>query len=444
MSKTNYDYVAIVNAINKQMSGFYAYEFPIVSSDNFKAMAAAFLNAPQTVKNAYIDTLTNIMFNVAIKKVYRASNPFRKLYRDDITVSGDRSQYVEEVSVDQFIPLAYEITSTPDDYFKSAPPKVKVQYLCNVLRKKYLVSINTDVLASAFSSMGQFDSFWSSVLTRLYADLEEDDKEEIIAAIEAVVEGGNMYLLPVTRPVDSPTALAFSKELDVLSRDLSFRRSRNYNLQHLSTKTAEEDAIIIIAGDVIATQNNYNLAWAFNRSYLDLSQKGQIIALDSNALCDNRVFGIYTDTDYFRIHNVKGFPKLREWSNGANLEDRRWLHSWKMVNFSYASNAIAFASKDDIGIDKIEIQDKDGNTQSTVKAGKFLQLDVPKATASTDKLADCFCLFEISGGNSKDTRVDNDGTIYVGADETAGTTLTVTAKSHLDQNVTATYTVTVG
>lgn len=225
MSKTNYDYVAIVNAINKQMSGFYAYEFPIVSSDNFKAMAAAFLNAPQTVKNAYIDTLTNIMFNVAIKKVYRASNPFRKLYRDDITVSGDRSQYVEEVSVDQFIPLAYEITSTPDDYFKSAPPKVKVQYLCNVLRKKYLVSINTDVLASAFSSMGQFDSFWSSVLTRLYADLEEDDKEEIIAAIEAVVEGGNMYLLPVTRPVDSPTALAFSKELDVLSRDLSFRRS---------------------------------------------------------------------------------------------------------------------------------------------------------------------------------------------------------------------------
>lgn len=127
------------------------------------------------------------------------------------------------------IPLAYEITSTPDDYFKSAPPKVKVQYLCNVLRKKYLVSINTDVLASAFSSMGQFDSFWSSVLTRLYADLEEDDKEEIIAAIEAVVEGGNMYLLPVTRPVDSPTALAFSKELDVLSRDLSFRRSRNYN-----------------------------------------------------------------------------------------------------------------------------------------------------------------------------------------------------------------------
>lgn len=442
MPKTNYDYVAIVNAINKQMSGYYAYEFPVISSDNFKAMAAAFLNAPQSVKNAYIDTLTNVMFNVAIKRVYTSSNPFRKLYQGDITPAGDGNQYVEEVSIDQFIPLAYEITSTPDDYFKSAPPKVKVQYLCNVLRKKYLVSINQDVIAPAFNSLGQFGSFWESVLTRLYNDMEEDDKEEIIAALEAVIECGNMYLLPVTRPVDSPTALAFSKELDVLSRDLSFRRSRLYNLQHLSTKTPEDEAIIIIAGDVIATQNNYNLAWAFNRSYLDLMNKGQIIALDSNGLCDNRVFGVYTDTDYFRIHNVEGFPKLREWSNGANLEDRRWLHSWKMVNFSYASNAIAFAEKDNIGITSVTLQDKDGQTSGTVKKGKFLQLDVPLIVVPDGKLGDSFGTFELKGATDTNTRIDNDGTVYISEDETA-TTLTVKFISHIDENVTAEYNITV-
>lgn len=438
----NYDYIAIVNAINKQMSGYYAYEFPVVDSSNFKAMAAAFLNAPQSVKNAYIDTLTNVMFNVAIKKVYTASNPFRKLYQGDITPAGDGNQYVEEVSIDQFIPLAYEITSTPDDYFKSAPPKVKVQYLCNVLRKKYLVSINQDVIAPAFNSLGQFGSFWESVLSRLYADMEEDDKEEIIAAIEAVISGGNMFLLPITRPVDSPTALAFSKELDVLSRDLSFRRSRAYNLQHLSTKTPEDEAIIIIAGDVIATQNNYNLAWAFNRSYLDLMNKGQIIALDSNGLCDNRVFGVYTDTDYFRIHNVEGFPKIREWSNGANLEDRRWLHSWKMVNFSYASNAIAFAEKDDIGIDKVDLLDKDGNNTGTVKKGKFIQLDNPKIEATSGKLADSFGTYTITGANDVNTRVDQDGTVYISEDETA-TQITVTFTSHLDENVFGQYAITV-
>lgn len=440
----NYDYVAIVNAINKQMSGFYAYEFPVVTSDNFKAMSAAFLNAPQTVKNAYIDSLTNVMFHVAIKKVYTASNPFKKLYKGDITVSGESNQYIEEVATDQFIPLAYELSVTPEQFFASAPPKVKIQYLCNVLRKKYVVSMNQDVIAAAFNSMGQFGSFWENVLARLYADMEEDDKEEIIAAIESVVECGNMYILPVTRPVDSPSALAFSKQLDMLSRDLSFRRSRAYNLQHLSTKSAENDAIILIAGDVIATQNNYNLAWAFNRSYLDLAQKGQIIALDSNGLCDNRVFGIYTDTDYFQIHNVEGFPKLREWSNGATLEDKRWLHAWKMVNFSYANNAIAFVEKDNIGVDKIELLDKDGNNASTVKTGKFLALDLPKVTITAGKLGDCFCTYTLTGNTSKDTRVDGDGTIYVAKDETVGGTLTIEATSHLDSNVKSQYTVTVG
>lgn len=439
---TNYDYVAIVNAVNNEVGGMYGYEFPIVDSKTFKAMAGAFVNAPTMIQNAYIDTLRNVMCNVLIKKVYRASNPFRKLYRDETVLTGDGDQYVEEVAIDQFVPLAYELTTSPEDFFKTAPPKVKVQYLCNVLRKKYVVTFNSFVLEPAFQSLGAFSDFFDKSLARLYADMEEDDKEEIMAALDAVVEGGNMRIVPATRPVDSPTALEFSKMLDVVSRDLSFRRRRNYNVQHLSTKTAEEDAIMIIAGDVIAVQNNYNLAWAFNRSYLDLANKGQIIATDSDGLADNRVFGIYTDTDFFRIHPVKGFPLLKTWENGDNLEEKRWLHNWKMVNFSYASNALCFVEPKDIGVESVEVIDAKGNKASTVKKGKFLQLALPKVTPVAGKLADCFVDYTISGQKSKNTRVDQDGTVYIGADETA-TTITVTGTSHLDNSKSGEYTITV-
>lgn len=442
MAKTNYDYVAIVNAINAQLGGMYSYEFPVVSSDNFKAMAAAFVNMPTQIKNAYIDTLRNLMCNVAIKKVYRASNPFRKLYREDAALTADGSQYIEEVAIDQFIPLAYEIDGNPEKFFKSAPPKVKVQYLCNVIRKKYVVTLNSFMLEPAFQSMGAFDSFWTSTLDRLYADMEEDDKEEIMAALDAVIEGGNMRIVPATRPKDSPTALEFSKTLDVVSRDLAFRRRRDYNVQHLSTKTAEDDAIIIVSGDVIATQNNYNLAWAFNRNYLDLFNKGQIIATDSDGLAGNKVFAIYTDTDFFRIHNVKGFPILKTWENGDNLEEKRWLHNWKMVNFSYASNAICFVEPGDIGVETVEILDTDGKTAGTCVKGKFKQLALPKVTASAGKLADCFVTYSIAGNTSSKTRIDADGTIYVADDETADT-LTITGVSHLDSSKSGTYTVTV-
>lgn len=439
---TNYDYVKIVNAINAKLGGLYDYEFPIVTAKNFKAMAAAFIDMPTMIKNAYIDELRNVMCNVAVKKVYRATNPFRKLYREDTLMTGDGAQYVEEVAIDQFIPLAYEIDGNPEKFFKSAPPRVKVQYLCNCLRKKYVVTLNSFILEPAFQSIESFDSFWNKTLDRLYADMEEDDKEEIMAALDAVIEGGNMRIIPAVRPVDSPTALEFSKMLDVVSRDLSFRRRRDYNVQHLSTKTAEEDAIMLISGDVIAVSNNYNLAWAFQRSYVDLFSKGQIIPTDSDGFADNRVFMIYTDTDFFRIHMAKGFPLLKKWENGDNLEEKYWLHNWKMVNFSYSSNALCFVEPKDIGVESVEIIDRDGNKASTVGKGKWLMLGLPKVTPTEGKLADCFVNYTISGNTSDKTRIDQDGTLWIADDETAST-ITITGTSHLDSSKSGQYTVTV-
>lgn len=440
--KTNYNYVKIVNAINAKLGGLYDYEFPIITSENFKAMAAVFMDLPTMIKNAYIDELRNVMCNAVVKKVYRASNPFRKLYREDSVMTADGSQYVEEVAIDQFVPMAYEIDANPEKFFKNAPPRVKIQYLCNMLRKKYTVTINAFMVEPAFQNLDTFDSFWNKCLDRLYADMEEDDKEEIMAALDGVIEGGNMRIVPATRPVDSPTAIEFSKMLDVISRDLSFRRRRDYNVQHLSTKTAEEDAIMLIAGDVIATNNNYNLAWAFQRSYLDLYEKGQIIATDSNGFADNRVFMIYTDTDFFRIHMAKGFPILKRWENGDNLEEKYWLHNWKMVNFSYASNALCFVEPKDIGVASVEILDREGNKASTVAPGKWLQLALPKVTPTEGKLADCFVNYEIAGKTSAKTRIDQDGTLWVAPDETADT-ITITGTSHLDSSKKGQYTVTI-
>lgn len=439
---TNFDYLKIVETVNATVGGMYNYEFPIINSETFKAMAAVFQTMPPNIKNAYVDTLRNLMFNVAVKRVYTANNPFKKLYRDDTVLTGDGATYIEEVAIDQFVPLAYDMTPNPDTFFASAPPKVKIQFLCNVLRKKYVVTINEYMLEPAFQSLEAFTSFADKIMERLFKDMDEDDKEEIMAAIDAVPEGGNLFLIPATRPVDSPTALRFSKMLDVVSRDLSFRRSRKYNVQHLSTKTDESDAIMIVAGDVIATQNNYNLAWAFNRQYLDLLNKGQIIALDSNAIAGNRVFAMYTDTDFFRIHMVKGFPKLKVWENGENLEEKRWLHNWKMVNFSYSSNAVGFVEPEDIGVQTVEIIDKQGKTAGTVKKGKWFQLDLPKVTPIEGKLADCFVDYTMTGATSKLTRIDQDGTIYVSKDETAGE-LVITGTSHLDDTKSGTYTLTV-
>ena len=440
---TNYDYVEIVNAINAKVGGMYSYEFPIADSINYKAMAAALLKAPQNIQNAYVDAFRNLICKTVIKKVYRESNPFRFLYGDDSDLTAERSGTYQEVSIDQFIPMPYEMEGDADRFFKSNPPKVIIQYMCNVLRKKYKVTLNIFMLAPALESPEKLNDLINKFERRLYADMEEDDKEEIMAAIDAVIEGGNMYLVPMVRPTDSQTALQFSTALEKISGDLSFRRSREFNLNHLSTKSAEEDTVMIVSGDVVAVQNNYNLAWAFNRSYLDLARMGQIIKTDTKAMADNRVFMVYTDRDFFRISNIKGFPITKQWENGDNLEEHRWLHSWKNVNFSYSSNALAFVEPKDIGVASVELLTLDGKNTASVAPGKWLQLGMPRVTPADEKLADAFVEYSISGQVSPGTFIDKySGCIYVDKEETA-TEITVTGTSHLDSSKSGTMTVTI-
>ena len=440
--KNNYDYINIVNAINNSVGGLYNYTFPIVNDDNFKAMGAVLSDAPLQIQNAWIDTLMNVACNTVIRKVYPDYNPFRYLYGYDIGLEGDDSQYVREVAIDQIVPVAYEACGGADNFFKCEPPKVRVQYICNILRSKYVVSVNPDLLISAFASDKDFGRFYDGITERMMYDMEQDDKEAIMAMLDAVVEGGNIYLIPQARPVDSSTALAFSSHLEELQYDLAFYRTREYNMNRLSTSTNPDRAVLIVSGDVIATQNKYNVAWAFNESVLKLLQDGRMIKIGSKGIADNKIYCIYTDEEYFKINNVKGFPKFRTWDNPDDLTQKRWIHNWKRFAISYFSNAIAFAAPEDIGVESVKIHVKDDKA-ATVKKGGFLLMGLAEVTPVEGKICDAVCTYTMTGATDPTTRIDKfSGDIYVGKNETA-TELTVTAASHLDGTKTATLTVTV-
>lgn len=440
--KDNYDYINIVNAINNSVGGLYNYTFPIVNDDNFKAMGAVLNDAPLQIQNAWIETLMNVACKTLIHRVYPDCNPFRYLYGYDIGLEGNDSQYVREVAIDQFVPVAYEACSGADSFFKCEPPKVRVQYICNILRSKYPVKVNADLLVSAFADVEEFGRFYNAITERMVYDMEQDDKEAVMALLDGVIEGGNIYLVPQARPVDSSTALNFAKTLEQMQYDLSFYRTREYNMNRLSTSTDPDRAVLIVAGDVIATQNKYNVAWAFNESVLKLLQDGRMIKIGSKGIADNRVYCIYTDEGYFKINNIKGFPKFRNFDNPDDLTQSKWLHNWKRLAISYFSNAIAFAAPEDIGVESVKIHVKDDKV-ATVKKGGFLLMGLAEVTPAEGKICDAVCTYSMTGATDPTTRIDKfSGDIYVGKDETA-TQLTVTATSHLDSTKTNQITVTV-
>lgn len=449
----NYDLIKIVNAVNKKLGGVYAYTFPIVNNKTFGAMAACYRDMPTLVRNAYNEELYNVVTRTDIKKVYQADNPFKAWYGEEIPMSAEGGSYTREVAVDQFIPLAYDINSTPESFFASAPPKLKVQYMTNMLRKKYVVTMIDELVEAAFVSVEKFRSFWNTVMERMHADMEEDDKEEIMAALAAVVEYGNIYLIPLTRPTDSQTALQFSTFLETQINDMGFKRRRQWNLAHLSTKSNKNDAILVISGDVISTQNRYNLAWALNKTYLELLERGQLIMTDSEGVAANKVYAMYFSKDFIKVNPALGFPKMKYWENGENLEEKWWLHNWKQVVFSFMENAIAFVEKSDIGIGTMTLMTREDAT--TVKKGKFLEFTLPDVKPTEEgKLFDSFVTYSmvgnapsgdgvVNGFSDPTTTIDPwSGCLYVGKNETA-TQATVTGTHHLDDTVTATKVITI-
>lgn len=442
--RTNFDAVQIVNAINAELGGFYNYEFPIADSENFKAMSAAILNAPSLIRNAYAESLWNLVCNTVVKKVYRANNPFRFLYSSPINQIGDESSYVMEIAIDQFIPMPYELEASAERFFAKAPVKHKIQVLCNVLRKKYVVTINPYALAPALSSVEAFNDYLNAITDRLYQDMEEDDKDEIKAALNAMLWYGNMRLVRIAKPVDSTTSLAFATAIETLSKDLASDRSRDYNAQRLSTKTALSDAILILPNDVSAVQNKYNLAWAFDKTYLDLVGEGRLISVSSGSLADDNVFAIYADVDAFRIRPIAGFPILKQFENGDNLEEKRWLHNWTAINFSCSSNMVAFIKPEAVGVDSVEIVTHEGQTSGvSVPKGHYLLLGIPNVTPTDGMYADVFVTYSISGQTSDNTWIDkSDGTLWIAKDEEAAT-ITITATSMLDNSKTGTLDVTI-
>lgn len=443
----NWNYIDIVNAINAETGGMYNYEFPIVDSDNFAAMSAVYTNLPPRIQSAYLDNLYFLNFKVIIHKVYRGNNIFKFLYGDSINETGDGGQQLQEVAIDQFIPLAYTYTPNPDSFFADAPPKVRTQIMANTLRKRYEVTRNEHLVAQAFDNESSFGRFWNAISDRMMQDIEEDDKDEVMAMINASIEGGNMFLVPMTRPVDTSTAIQFSRDFEILVYDLNFDRSRRFNLAGLSTKSSPENAFTSFAGDVVATMNNYNLAWAFHENYLDLAREGRITKVSSKGFARNRVFGIYTSEDFFKIHPIKGFPKIKMWENGETLTEKQWVHVWKFMQISYHNNALAFCELSDIGVDTIELKTVNDITQ--VKKGKFLQFTTPNVVAldgpdGLPMLADAYLDYSFDASTTPTdplTRIDEcTGDIYVGPNETL-TQLIVTGVHHIDKTKSASLTI---
>lgn len=430
----------IVNVINSSVNKVFNTSLPAVTAQTFSDMANQLRTAPAQVQNAWHDSLINLVGMQIIKNKRTYESYFRRLHQGEIATFD-----VQLLMVDLIKARAYTPDADADDFFADEKPDVEAQYANSVLKAKFPVSINEENLYGAFLSQERFMDYMSTIESVLYSSLEMADVEAVEKLINENIAEGNVYIEVGDKPVDQSTALAFTKNLKAVSEDMAVKMSPKYNLSAMNTWTPKDEGIIISDTETKAISETYSLAWAFNKSYLDLEEGGRAITVARDSIADGKVYALYADRLAFEIRNIIGFPKTVSQYFGNTLTLKRWLHYWALYTISFFNNIVAFADSDNVGISAATVALKSGLT--ALNKGAKDKAIVTSITAASNKIADKFGTWSFNTDTVTSTATTINpvtGELQVGADETGieiqgytGKYIQVVWTSHLDDQVTA-------
>jgi hypothetical protein len=109
----------------------------------------------------------------------------------------------------------------------------------------------------------------------------------------------------------------------------------------LTTACDEDDQILLIRSDILASVDVELLATAFNMDKVNFMQK--VIPVDDfNGLS---VIGLLVDKKWFRIED--SYYGLKQFDNGSNLTTNYWLHHHQIISYNLLANAVVFLDATD-------------------------------------------------------------------------------------------------
>lgn len=428
--------VNVVNAINNQINKVYKTNLPAVDEKSFANMAEQLQTAPDVIRNAWQDALVNLVGLQMVKNKRNYEGYFKNLYK-----APTATENIQLIMADLLETKTFSPDADADDFFADEKADIETQYVTSMVKTVIPLSVNEETLMAAFITVGAFDEYLGNLVSRMYDTMENFDVQATKAMLEKNIEDGNFYLIPMAKPVDKDTSLAWTADIKRVAEDMRVEMDNLYNLSHLHTWTPADDGVIVGTTSTVSIAETYSLAFAFNESYIDLKKKGQFVTLPSSGLCNGAVFGGYFDRDMLEIRDKIGFPRVTSQYFGNTLTMKRWLHNQKLMAVSYFNNAVFYVDPDSVGIKSAELATRDGSLN--VNRGGNKKVYVKSVTAGENKLADKFGTFSIAGANSAKTYIDaNSGKLIVGKDETADN-ITVTWTSHLNPGITAQATITV-
>lgn len=430
--------ISAFNTIRASASTEYQNRIPVATQENIAQIGNAMLQY-DALPNEFLHALVNRIGRVIIQsKSYL--NPLRE-FKKGVMEFGDT---IEEI----FVNAAKAIAYTPEpaegnlcDVFEVTLPDVQSRFHRINRRDTYPVTINNDLLRTAFLSWQGIESLIANIIDSLYTG---DEYDEFILMKHLVYDYGNkgkFYQVHVDGFEDSDTydqrkakARTISAQMRAYSNLMTFM-SQKYNYAGVLTHTPLRDQIVLINPIYDAFIDVDSLADAFQMDKADFLAR-RILIDDFGGLDDT--VAILCDTNWFMV--VDAFFQFTEAYNARHLYWNYFYHHFEILSTSEFANAIQFTTAPvtppvEPEVTSVTVAPK----TASVNTGATQQFT---ATVEVTGGALKNLIWDVTGTETVTSTITNEGLLTVGANE-ANTTLTVKATSTVDSTKSDTAVVTV-
>ena len=335
----------LLNAIRNEIGGDYAERIPIATDTNIQEVGTQIL-AYESTQNDFLNCLVNKIAMTLVESRI-ANNPLKILKKGSMPLG----MSIESIAVNPA--KAESFNTKASDILRTVKPDVKTSYITMNRQDKYKVSINNDMLRTAFRSYGDLESLIAGIVNSLYSGNEFDEFLYAKGMFVNAFENGYITTKVVSTSSDlQASAKNIIRDIKTISGLMKFPSS-NYNkystyasaegLENTSPMVTWSDTdrqILIIRSDVLSLIDVDALAEMFNLSKAEfrISKVVEVDTFDA----DNKIMAILCDESYPQIWD--NLSQMTTFYNGDTLTWNYTYHRWQAYGINPKANAVAFVT----------------------------------------------------------------------------------------------------
>ncbi|ALH46478.1 major head protein [Bacillus phage VMY22] len=417
------DAPALINAIRNSIGGEFKSLVPEATPNNSNIVGEA-INSTKWHRNNFLEQLIDRIGMVILRNI-KLENPFKPFKKGEMP----QGYTIEKIFVDLIEASDYNPDVAEQEVFKQNKPDVHAFYHHRNREQFYKQTVRDADLKSAFISWGKFNDFISSLLSAPYNSAEVDEYKWMKSLIDGYWDLGYFKVIEVPDPKDEQSTKNATKKMRATAKRMTLGQgSREWNHAGVHTVTKPKDLFVIIDADFEAEQDVDVLAAAFNMNKAEfLGNKVVIEGFKTTGLK-----AILVDRNWFMVYdNLFQMESIR---NTEGLYTNYTLHVWQTISCSTLENAVAFVTEG-TPQPKPEKEIVVSPSVANVNKGATKQFVAEVKEKTGDGMhslpEEVVFTWAVEGGKVAETKVDANGLLTVGAEETA-TDLLVTAKGTVD------------